>query len=74
MTTLEDLYYGNIAPYERYIRHGSREEKILKLLCRNEENFTKNLSGRQKEIFNKFKDCQSEMCDLTAHRDSKMRY
>lgn len=26
MTTVEDLYYGNIAPYERYIRHGSREK------------------------------------------------
>ncbi len=66
MTTLEDLYYGNIAPYERYIKHGSREEKVLKLLCRNEERLTKNLNNRQKEIFNKFTDCQSEMFDLTA--------
>ena len=49
MTTLEDLYYGNIAPHERYIRHGSREEKVLKLLCRNEESLTKNLNNRQKK-------------------------
>lgn len=57
MTTVEDLYYGSTAPYERYIRHGSREEKVLKLLCRNEESLTKNLNNRQKEIFNKFTDC-----------------
>ena len=27
MTTLEDLYYGNIAPYERYIKHGQGNKK-----------------------------------------------
>lgn len=63
MTTLEDLYYGNIAPHERYIRHGSREEKVLKLLCRNEESLTKNLNNRQKEMFNKFTDCQKELAE-----------
>ncbi len=66
MTTLEDLYYRNIAPYERYIKHGSRKEKILKLLCRNEESLTKNLNNRQKEIFNKFTDCQKELSDITT--------
>lgn len=68
MTTLEDLYYGNIAPYERYIKHGSREAKILKLLCRNEESLTKNLNNRQKEIFNKFTDCQKEPSDITTRQ------
>ncbi len=24
MTTLEDLYYGNISPHERYIKRGTR--------------------------------------------------
>lgn len=67
MTTLEDLYYGNIAPYERYIRHGSRE-KVLKLLCRNEESLTKNLNNRQKEIFNKFTDCQKELSGITTRQ------
>lgn len=68
MTTLEDLYYGNIAPYERYIKHGSREDKILKLLCRNEESLTKNLNNRQKEIFSKFTDCQKELSDITTRQ------
>ena len=25
MTTLEDLYYGNISPHERYIKRGRTE-------------------------------------------------
>ena len=65
MTTLEDLY-RNIAPYERYIKARLKERKILKLLCRNEESLTKNLNNRQKEIFNKFTDCQKELSDITT--------
>ena len=33
MTTLEDLYYGNISPLERYIKCGSRVDKLVKLIC-----------------------------------------
>ena len=29
MTTLEDLYYGNISPHERYIKRGTRVDKII---------------------------------------------
>ena len=35
MTTLEDLYYGNISPYERYIKRGTRVDKPVKLICKN---------------------------------------
>ena len=37
MTTLEDLYYGNISPHERYIKRGTRVDKLVKLICKNEE-------------------------------------
>ena len=37
MTTLEDLYYGNISPHERYIKRDSRVDKLVKLICKNEE-------------------------------------
>ena len=36
MTTLEDLYYGNIHPYERYIKKGTNQERLVKLICQNE--------------------------------------
>ena len=66
MTTLEDLYYGNISPHERYIKRGSRVDQLVKLICKNEENLTTTLTEQQKETFEKFKDCQSELADITA--------
>ena len=64
MTTLEDLYYGNISPHERYIKRGSRVDKLVKLICKNEESLTATLTEQQKETFEKFKDCQSELAGL----------
>ena len=66
MTTLEDLYYGNISPHERYIKQGTRVDKLVKLICKNEEELNSTLTEKQKETFEKFKDCQSELADITA--------
>ena len=68
MTTLEDLYYGNISPHERYIKKGTRVDKLVKLICKNEAELNAGLTEQQKETFEKFKDCQSEICDLTARQ------
>lgn len=66
MTTLEDLYYGNISPCERDMKRGSRMDKLVKLICKKEESLMSTLTEQQKETFERFKDCQSEICDLTA--------
>ena len=68
MTTLEDLYYGNISPWERDIKRGSRMDKLVKLICKNEESLMSTLTKQQKETFDKFKECQSELCDITARQ------
>ena len=65
MTTLEDLYYGNISPHERYIKCGSRVDRLVKLICKNEESLTATLTEQQKETFEKFKDCTSELSCIT---------
>jgi len=65
MKTLEDLYYGNISPHERYIKRGTRMDKLVKLFCRNEEDLNSALTEKQKETFEKFKDCQSELSCIT---------
>ena len=65
MTILEDLYYGNISPHERYIKRGSRVEQLVKLICKNEESLTATLTEQQKETFEKFKDCTSELSCIT---------
>ena len=70
MTTLEDLYYGNISPHERYIKRGTRVDKLVKLICKNEEELNSGLTEKPKEIFNKFTDCQKELSDFTTRQAS----
>ena len=65
MKTLEDLYYGNISPHERYIKRGTRVDKLVKLICKNEEDLNSTLTEKQKETFEKFKDCQNELSCIT---------
>lgn len=65
MTTLEDLYYGNITPHERDIVRGSKTDKLVKLLCKNEDELTAGLTEKQKETFEKFKACQDELSGIT---------
>ena len=65
MTTLEDLYYGNISPCERDMKRGSRMDKLVKLICKNEESLMSTLAEQQKETFEKFKDCTSELSCIT---------
>lgn len=36
MTTLENLYYGNIDPANKYIKRGSEYSKLINLSIRNE--------------------------------------
>ena len=64
MTTLEDLYYGNISPHERYIKKGTRGDKLGKLICKNEEELNSGLTEKQKETFEKFHDCWNEYMSL----------
>ena len=49
MTTLEDLYYGNISPHERYLKRGTRVDKLVKLICKNEEELNAGLAEKQKK-------------------------
>ena len=64
-TTLEDLYFGNISPHERYIIRGTRVDKLVKLICKNEEELNAGLTDKQKESFEKFKDCTNELSCIT---------
>ena len=65
MNILEDLYYGNISPHERYIKQGSKVEKLVKLTCKNEDELNNSLTEKQKETFEKFKDVTSELSCIT---------
>jgi hypothetical protein len=64
MTPLENLYYGNIDPANKYIKRGSEYSKLLNLSVRNEDKLLPTLSKEQKLIFEKYKDCINEMTSI----------
>lgn len=65
MNTLEDLYYGNIVPNEKCAKLNSEVTELLKLLNRNEEKLTATLTEAQKETFEKYKDCNREISEIS---------
>ena len=65
MTTLENLYYGNIDPHERFIEDGTRIDELVKLIARNEDELNSTLTEKQKEVFEKIKDCTNELSSIT---------
>ena len=61
MTTLEDLYYGNIIPHEHSFKRGSAYSEVLGYIVRHQDDLIQTLTEQQKEIFEKLKDCESEL-------------
>ena len=60
MTTLEDLYYGNIVPHEHSFKRGSAYSEVLSYVIRHQDSLIPTLTVQQKEIFEKLKDCEAE--------------
>ena len=50
MNILEELYYGNIVPNEKYAKLNSEVKELLKLLNRNEEKLTVTFPKNRKSI------------------------
>ena len=62
---LEQLWYGNVAPWE-HSTHNDREYKELtELLCRNRDRLTEGLTEAQKELLDKYDECQNELSAKT---------
>ena len=60
---IEELYYGNITPADRDVVRGGTYSHLLHLLSRNEEELTKTLTQAQQEVFEKYRDCATEIND-----------
>ena len=67
MTTLENLYYGNIFPAYKDIKGESEYSILLNLSVRNEEKLMLTLSKEQIIIFEKYKDCVTEMTSIAEN-------
>ena len=64
MKILDDLWYGNIDPRGRAIKKGSRMERALSLVVKNDDTMRAMLSDAQKEQYEKLHNCQDELTDL----------
>ena len=53
MTTLENLYYGNIAPHEYEVVRGSEYDITAKLVIRQEQELSATLTEQQNAILQK---------------------
>ena len=61
MKTIDELWYGNIAPFEQCTRDDKRLKELLKLVARNREELDDTLTDKQKETLEKFEENMNEM-------------
>ena len=66
MNILEDLWFGNISPWERPFKKDSAYAELLALVIRHQEDLNGRLNDEEKEIFEKYSECSNEMHDLTV--------
>ena len=72
MTTLENLYYGNIAPHDYEAPRGSEYYVTAQLIVRHENELSATLTEQQKETLQKIKDNHTELLCL-GERDAFCR-
>ena len=65
MKILDELWYGNISPFEQCTRGDKRLKERLKLVARNREELDGTLTDKQKETLEKFEECMNEMHSIT---------
>ena len=65
MKTINELWYGNIVPFEQCTQGDKKLKEILTLMARNKEELDSTLTDKQKETLEKFEDCMNEMHNAT---------
>ena len=65
MDIINELWYGNVSPFEQCTRGDKRLKELLKLVARNREDLDATLTDKQKETLEKFEDCMNEMHSIT---------
>ena len=65
MKILDELWYGNISPFEQCTRGDKELKELMKLVVRNREELDGTLTEKQKETLEKFEECMNEMHSIT---------
>lgn len=61
MSFLEEIWYGNVSPYEAFAEKDSEYSSVLKKVVSNEERIKGELTEKGKEILAAFTDMQREL-------------
>ena len=64
MRILEELWYSAIND-NRFLKKNVKLTELLDLLSKNDDNLMENLSEKEKETFEKYKDCSAEINQIT---------
>ena len=64
MTVLDDLWYGNIAPSEQFLRDNTHFKKLVPVMADDREKLSENLTAEQNECLEKYDDTFNEMHSL----------
>jgi hypothetical protein len=65
MSIIEDLWYGNIAPWERETKRSSEYADVLERIVQIEADLHARLNDEEKEILEKFVNYTNEMCCIS---------
>ena len=65
MSTIQDLYYGRISPYEMSISATPEYQKLKALADNNEDMLRKTLSDEQKELLEKLTECITDISSIS---------
>ncbi|MBQ8249267.1 MAG: hypothetical protein IJY93_05215 [Clostridia bacterium] len=65
MNILEDLWFGNISPWERPFKKDGAYSELLTLVIQHQDDLKSRLNDEEKAIFEKYADCTTEMHDMT---------
>ena len=71
MTTLEDLWYGNIDPHESFLIQNRQFRHLLSFMGKNRDKLSNTLTEQQKESLAKYDDAVNELhslAELSAFR------
>lgn len=62
---LEELWYGNIAPFEQCMNDNKQMKELTGYISRHRDNLEATLSDKQKEILIKLDDCYDELTSIS---------
>ena len=65
MSTIQDLYYGRISPYEMSISTTPEYQKLKALATKNEDLLKESLSDEQKELLDKLTECITDISSIS---------